>query len=173
MKPEFLESLLIDRALGELSPEVDALLAAHLATAPAAAREAGRLAATLRQARRAVATPLAAPRRPLGIGRLHAELKKQQWRAWAGEGLRLAACLALGLALGWMGHVGRRTAPALAATNAPPATAPVARDAGDFWSLDRIAAAGSRRPPPSGGAADRYHLRWSSPVKMPAVEDNL
>ena len=30
MKPETLESLLIDRALGGLPPEVDELLAAHL-----------------------------------------------------------------------------------------------------------------------------------------------
>ena len=43
MKTEALENLLIDRALGQLPPEVEALLAAHLATNPGAARAAAEL----------------------------------------------------------------------------------------------------------------------------------
>ena len=44
MKHEALENLLIDRALGQLSPEVEALLSEHLATNPAAAQSAAELA---------------------------------------------------------------------------------------------------------------------------------
>ena len=40
MNPETLETLLIDRALGRHSPEVEALLAEHLATNPKAAEAA-------------------------------------------------------------------------------------------------------------------------------------
>ena len=43
MNPETLEALLIDRALGHLSPEVEALLAEHLATSPVAAQTAAEL----------------------------------------------------------------------------------------------------------------------------------
>ncbi len=42
MKPEHLEALLIDRALGELSPEVAELLEDYLRGDPAAQREADR-----------------------------------------------------------------------------------------------------------------------------------
>ena len=43
MKHEALENLLIDRALGQLSPEVEALLAEHLAASPDDARAAAEL----------------------------------------------------------------------------------------------------------------------------------
>ena len=43
MKTEALENLLIDRALGQLSPEVEALLSEHLATNPAAEQSAAEL----------------------------------------------------------------------------------------------------------------------------------
>lgn len=43
MKPEALENLLIDRALGQLSPEVEALLSEHLHGNPDAARAAAEL----------------------------------------------------------------------------------------------------------------------------------
>jgi len=176
MKPETLESLLIDQALGGLSPDVDELLTAHLVLAPAAARQAGRLAATVQQAREAVAAPLAVPQRPLAVGRLQSALKAQRWRVLAGEGMRLAACLALGLALGWMGHSVRRGAPVAAAPlPVRPATAgtePSAPPAAGFWSLAKLESAQLHRVPPPAGAADRYRLRWDSPVKMPSVEDN-
>ena len=43
MKTEALENLLIDHALGQLSPEVEALLSEHLASNPAAAQSAAAL----------------------------------------------------------------------------------------------------------------------------------
>ncbi len=43
MNSEALENLLIDRALGQLAPEVEALLAEHLAASPGAAQAAAEL----------------------------------------------------------------------------------------------------------------------------------
>ena len=43
MNPEALENLLVDRVLGQLSPEVEALLAEHLGTSPHAAQTAAEL----------------------------------------------------------------------------------------------------------------------------------
>ena len=174
MKPETLESLLIDRALGGLPPEVDELLAAHLRLVPAAARQADGLAATVRRAREAVAAPATTPQRPLAVARLQAALRTQRWRALAGEGLRLAACVALGLAIGWRGHAVRRPVPPAAAPlPARSATVPAAPPPADFWSLAKLETVQRRLPPPQANAADRYRLRWDSPVKMPSLEDNL
>src|SRR5512140_2765872 len=53
MKPELLQSLLLDRALGELSPEATALLDEYLACHPDAARCASELDDTLAAARAA------------------------------------------------------------------------------------------------------------------------
>ena len=61
LPPETLESLLLDRALHHLSPEVTALLDAHLAQDPAAAAEAQALAETIALAKSALA-PSTAPR---------------------------------------------------------------------------------------------------------------
>jgi len=47
MNADTLEALLIDRALGQLSPEVEALLAEHLAVHPEAARAGAELSKTV------------------------------------------------------------------------------------------------------------------------------
>ncbi len=47
MNPETLENLLIDRAFGQLSPEVEALLSEHLAAHPDAAKTAAELGKTV------------------------------------------------------------------------------------------------------------------------------
>lgn len=47
MNAEILEALLIDRALGQLTPEVEVLLAGHLAAHPEAARAAAELGETV------------------------------------------------------------------------------------------------------------------------------
>lgn len=57
MNAETLEALLIDRALGQLSPEVEVLLAEHLATHPEAAHSAAELAETVALAARVLQRP--------------------------------------------------------------------------------------------------------------------
>jgi anti-sigma factor RsiW len=179
MKPETLEALLLDRALGELSPEIAELLDAHFDHDPEAAQQADRLAATVHQARQAVAVKQETPRRPLAVARLRREHRAQRQRAFAWELARLAACVVLGLAVGWYGRTARETpAIAVAARPVPPVVVaaglpPSAASAKGFWSLANLAAAQRERQPVESRATSRYRLRWDSPVKMPRVEENL
>jgi len=64
MKTETLEALLIDRALGHLTPEMDELLGEHLAANPATARLAAELQETV---------TLAAAARSAGASSSHSE----------------------------------------------------------------------------------------------------
>jgi anti-sigma factor RsiW len=173
MKPEILETLLLDRALGELAPPVAALLAEHLARDPAAARQAAVLAETLQLAHRAAApssgsAPRALPAAPW--------LRRAAWRArWRGHlfGLaQLAACLVLGIVLG------RAIRPESPVTAEPRpsviVSAPVSLAATGsqpkFWSLASRAAeqrAGSVR---SRGRDGGEAMLWESPFKMPRGE---
>ena len=146
MKPELLETLLLDRALGELAPEVAALLDAHLAQNPAAARHAAEFAATVEFARAVTAAPTEPPRRALDRDRLRRAQHAQISTARRTEMLRLAACLALGLGAGWFA----RPAPApvappvtLLAITPPPPTDP----ATNFWSVARFAPATAKLRP--------------------------
>ena len=58
MKTETLEALLIDRALGHLTPEMDELLGEHLAANPGSARLAAELQETVTLAAAALQRPL-------------------------------------------------------------------------------------------------------------------
>lgn len=137
MKPELLETLLLDRALGELPPAVAALLDAHLAQSPAAARRAAELDATLQLARSAVAVPRETPR-PLDLARLRHAHRAARATTRRAELLRLAACLALGLAGGWLARPARSLAaraPAVVVLAPPRPTDPATH----FWSVARFA----------------------------------
>ena len=148
MKPELLETLLLDRALGELRPEVAALLEAHLAQAPAAARRAAEFDAAVRLARAAVATPPEAPPRTLDVARLRRVHHAGQAALRRTEFLRLAACLALGLGLGWFIR-----SVLLTSEISPPPAAVVAAGprtterTTQFWSLARFAPASTTVQP--------------------------
>lgn len=137
MKPELLESLLLDRALGELSPAVAALLDAHLANDPAAARRAAEFDSTLQLARAAVAVPSEPPRRPLDLERLRHAQTATRSAVRRMEILRLAACLALGLAGGWLFRAARTVQPSapVAVAFAP---ARPSDPATHFWSISRF-----------------------------------
>jgi hypothetical protein len=181
MKPETLEALLLDRAMGELSPEVAELLEAHLAGISDAAHQAGGFAAIVQQARQAVALPEEAPP-PLAVARLQQAQVAWRRRAIVWEAARLAACVILGLTLGWYAHSARE-APMIAATPVTSAPAAPAVSAAapprpaestpDFWALARLAAVQQEHPLAESRATSRYRLRWDSPVKMPHLEDNL
>jgi hypothetical protein len=175
MKPETLEALLLDRAMGELSPEVAELLDAHLASTPDAARQAGGFAAVIQQARQAVA--VAEPPPPLAISRLQQAQVAWRRRAIIWKTARLAACVILGLTLGWYVR-STRVPPVVAATPASSAvSAPVpprgSKSTQDFWSLARLEAVQQEHQLAESRATSRYRLRWDSPVKMPHLEDDL
>ncbi len=173
MKTETLESLLLDRALGELSPEIGELLDAYLAQAPVDAARASRWSLVARLARAAEA--IDDPAQPLP--RWHAPRHRPRWMA-PRELLRLAACLALGGFAGWsMGAGGwqaglrTRSKTSTPVANIAKATGPretVRREAAEFWSIAAFARAGA-----SGPAVDRasYRLQWDSPAKLPHLEE--
>ena len=117
MKPENLETLLLDRALGELPPAVMELLDEHLTRNPDAAHHADTLTATLQLARQAVALPHEMTQRPLEMDTFRRARQTWRWRGLMRETLRLAACAVLGLTLGWYAHA-PRPAPAVARAQA-------------------------------------------------------
>jgi len=139
MTSEQLDALLLDRALGALAPEATALLELHLGQNPAAARRAAEFAETLQLARAAIVAPPETPA-PLDLARLHREIRTGQGIARRWEFLRLAACLALGLALGWFARISHQApipAPTLLAVAPLP---PSPHDpATHFWSVARFA----------------------------------
>ncbi len=142
MKPEMLDALLLDRALGELTPEVAALLDAHLTRDPTARQRATEFSASVMLARAAVATPREPPR-PLDVARLQRERRAVVSTMRAAQLLRLAACLALGLALGWLAHPASKPAAPLVASALPTVTRP-SEPATDFWSIAHFAPESTR-----------------------------
>ena len=179
MKTELLESLLCDRALGELSPEVAALLDAYLGLDPDAARRAAELTDTLQLARAVMAAPAESPRRPLDIARLrHAERAQQpSTRRW--QIFRLAACLALGLALGWLARtpqprakIARTPAAASSSTAQAPVAQPPADSPARLWSLARLAAEHAAAAPASVPRHEKHpRVSWPAAQKFPYTEE--
>ena len=170
METEILERLLMDRALGGLSPDVEALLGAYLErdAAPAARGREFELAANrtrqvLRQAQPMTLPPFPAARvQALDRGRRRLVLL----RSVAG----IAAALVLGVGLG--AGLDQRLA-AHRTTGASALSAPVlvvaragaeATDSAGFWSAQRLYE--QARDTKGTQAAQ---LIWDSPVKAPRL----
>jgi anti-sigma factor RsiW len=153
MKSDVLERLLIDRAAGELSPDVEELLEAHLQQDPAARREAEEIGETLRLARLALAgqTIVALPG-------LRSSWRVPSW-AWA-----MAACFVCGLSLGIFGARGRSALPRIASIPSRETAAITTADESGFWSARRLQAG----LPPVGVKVENRVI-WKSPVEKPEI----
>jgi anti-sigma factor RsiW len=153
MKSDVLERLLIDRAAGELSPDVQELLESHLEQEPAARKEAAEIAETLRLARLALA----------GQPAMVWPASRPSWRvppwAWA-----MAACFVCGLCLGIFAVRGRSQLPLTAAVPNRETSVRAMADESGFWSARRFRAGLS---PVSVKAENR--IIWKSPVKKPEL----
>ena len=117
MNPDALETLLIDRALGRHSPEVEVLLAEHLATDPQAAKLAAELEDMVALATKALvraAPELTPPPR----------IEGRFWFHRANRVLALAASFAMGAALTLV--VARTTGPRAEPVSAQQVAAPPA-----------------------------------------------
>jgi anti-sigma factor RsiW len=139
MTSDQLESLLLDRALGELPPAVVALLEEHLARDAAAARRAAELAETMHLARVASPSPsLPATPRPLDVQRLRQLQALDSASRQRSEFYRLAASLAIGLGLGWFVRPPSPPPPLTVSPLASYAPAPE-EPRSTFWSITRLA----------------------------------
>jgi anti-sigma factor RsiW len=179
MKTETLETLLIDRALGALSPEVAELLESHLIQNPDAVRHAESVESTVRLARTAVAgAPVSTGHAP-PLDRVRKTLRVRRRQAFATELSKLAACLLLGLTIGLIGRSGGSPAGApevSAAVVGPLIASDAANAAGGrngFWSLANFAPGKPEQSAAGVRQDSRYRLHWDSPVKMPHLEENL
>jgi anti-sigma factor RsiW len=179
MKTETLEALLIDRALGALSPEIAELLENYLIENPAAARQANSLLSTVYLARTAVATPSPLKNRVPPLNRVRRALAVQSSRNFVWQMSKLAACVALGLTIGLAGRFGGRSdgTPNTAAVPVRPAAGsfepPAMAGRNGFWSLANFAPDKAVHATAAAGLNSRYRLHWDSPVKEPHLEGNL
>jgi len=151
MKSDVLERLLIDRAAGELAPDVEELLECHLQQEPAARREAAEIGETLRLARLALA----------GLPAVALPAVRPSWRAapWAWA---MAACFVCGLSLGIFAARGRGELPRAASAPSRETAAMAAADEPGFWSARRLRAG----LPPAAVKAGSWII-WKSPVQKP------
>ena len=172
MKTGILEALLIDRVLGELAPDVIELLDVHLASDQTAAALAAELVETWHVARliEAESEVVRHHQLPPFTERPPGWLVRHR-----GELLRLAACVVLGVGMGWSftaSQLGRQGMPPrshgfLASHESVDVQS---RDgASSFWSLTRLAA--QYRRPPERHHTERYELQWDSPLRIQYLED--
>ncbi len=174
MMDERLEALLIDRALGGLSPEVCWLLDEYLAEHPGYEVPAKQFRATVELARRSLATNAERERLTAWGHRLPPvrSIRKAAWLLWPAA---CAACLVLGWRLGTVGTVGDESdrpmesviahLPADAADRAPGMPLPptlAASDDGGFWSLSRLA---RRHEEMARGRRGVRVIEWEAPFK--------
>lgn len=165
MDPQALERLMIDRALGALSPDTESLLGAYLAADPAAARrdaEYRRTAELAKAALRQQSVAGAVP--PLWAPRIQ---RQQAVRRWKGAAIRvaaMAACLAVGIFAG-KGFAPGSGAPPVAppspvcntiVLSASPSLRAAEADESGFWSIRRLVKAS-----PAGAAIPGLKLERS------------
>ena len=166
MKPEHLETLLLDHALNQLAPEVAELLEAHLATDPKAARRATALAATVALARETATAPRE-PAAPVSAAVWQRVQQTWRWRRAGLETLKVAASVAVGLGLAFLWHHRAPTAAQEFAANEPLA---VVKPAPAFWSSTRLIAAARHDAGRVADDSNQYQPRWLTPAKQPQVE---
>lgn len=92
MKPDVIERLLMDRALGHLDPDVDALLSDYLANDASAATQA-------RELQSLVYLASAAVRQPAPVAAPPSQIHRLVWRHRAEQALALAASFVIGVGI--------------------------------------------------------------------------
>jgi hypothetical protein len=161
MNSETLDRLLIDRATGALTPDVEALLEAWLDREPGLASQAAETAETVRLARQVLLPPREAELPPLKVEPIpFAANRSRRDLAYA-----LAACFTAGLVAGLLVMRGMPAAsprPSVVALN-PPLPPPAAASS-QFWSVQNLLSANRSAP-----AAAGPQVIWDSPVRKPRI----
>jgi anti-sigma factor RsiW len=177
MKTENLEALLIDRALGELPVATAELLDEYLVSNSEAARIAEQFLSTLSLAKDAIPAQDAVALRAFPRALIEHENRTGKHRRQMFQLLKLAACLAVGLSLGWFG----KSRPDEVTVARVPVTAPLKQvvstenkpshlSAG-FWSVARLEE--RLRDKESPGEPSRYRIQLLSPMMAQKMEGKL
>jgi hypothetical protein len=170
MNPEILERLLIDRASGELSPDVVALLAAYVSTDSESASQAAQINETLDLAKQALALR---PQSALPSARFACQSSiplsgscAHWWTSrWA---YGMAACFAGGLALGLLASRDTPRSPAEEFLSKNPVPNKAAAVETTFWTPQRLY---PRHP--AAVTNNNSRLIWKSPVRKPEIQSTL
>jgi anti-sigma factor RsiW len=176
MKTENLEALLLDRAMGELPAATAELLDEYLSSNPALAAKAKELSAVLRQAEEAMRTNGSRGLRPFPRKAIDREQRVVRWRRGLFQTLKLAACVAFGVSLGWFGkpahHAGEAvTVASLKNQHIPAMTEKKSETTVGFWSLARFEA--QRKATKPVESTGRYQLRLETPLNLQKLEEKL
>jgi anti-sigma factor RsiW len=171
MDPTILERLLIDRRLGELSPDAASLLDAYLQMNPDARAIEAEVTATIDAAQRVLKDERPAQDWPMPTLSMPSATGMSgstpfPWPAWQWY-RRLAVAAAIGLAF----FLGSRLAPGptpVLVENRPRTNAVVTQEkpTEGFWSLRRL----QKNVPPASGK-DRQHVTWPAPFSKPRIGD--
>ena len=169
MNEETLDRLLLDRALGVSSPELDALLEAYLQRDPAAAARAGEFDTATDLAREVLKDAPAATLPPFPAAAVRQAERTRRQLVLVRNVASLAAAVLLGVGVGaWSMRESTEMQPAPAPPSAvtfvkaDAAKGPVG-DTGGFWSRQRLFEnlREGKRPRPT-------RTQWHSPVREPS-----
>ena len=169
MNAETLDSLLMDRALEALTPEVDALLSAYLERDEQAAARAQEFAMATNLSRQVLQTRVPAPP-PFPAATLRRAQQARRQLVLLRNVASLAACVLIGVGLGSWGTRSPVTPGAvqivpMPATNALNVADGGARSDGDgFWSARRLYEQSRER-----SRARPARIEWDSPLRRPRL----
>lgn len=172
MKKESLDMLLVDRALGELSPEVAELLEEYFATHPNAAVSAHEVEEVLDRVREFAQRDMAPRTEALPRHKWREVLRSAQVRIWFPRVVGLAACLVVGVLIGGLTSQSPHKLsdgqgiPLIQESGEESRAAEPA--AGGLWSKARLAKESLREPE---ARPARHRLFWDPRSQQPRVEE--
>ncbi len=165
MNPEVIERLLIDRGMGELSEDVNALLQAHLDTHPADVDAAEEIDDTIVLAWRAVQTaPADRPAtHPPFVHVVQSHRRRATLQSWTRR-LATAATIALAFWLGTYAAPPSRHPEPVAMNHAQPSPRTGSNGSTGFWSTARLRQSiTAHRPSP------HPRIPWPGPLTRPHI----
>lgn len=176
MDSNTLERLVMDRALGELEPDVTVLLDAYLEGRPAERQATEPIARTVQFAREALAEDLPTPAASWSVERINSRLQSRERWGVAGRFARLAACVLIGVGvhMAWTGRTAMKPADQtsggsqmIAAVTPNPGVELTGTHNAGFWSVKRVYDRAGQHKSETG-----RRVIWDSPLSAPRLGDS-